>query len=208
MAEDPEDRPDPASRKKSRDDAKRETREALIAAGIAAFSEEGIDGPSLDAICARAGYTRGAFYVHFKDRDEFLAEVMTVVFQNLIEALIATGNAASDLDKTIDAFVGAVRAGMFPISGGVAFHQFGAACARSPLVRERYVQVLQESVRRVTSTVREGQSVGTVRTDVDPVQVGTLLIGIVVAVVSLLEVEYPVDIEPAAAALRALLKAP
>ena len=58
---------------KSRDLAKQETREALIQAGMDAFSEEGVDLPSLDAICARAGFTRGAFYVHFKDREDFFA---------------------------------------------------------------------------------------------------------------------------------------
>ena len=50
-----------------RDAAKKETRSALIRAALKLFHEEGFDGPSLDAICARAGYTRGAFYVHFKD---------------------------------------------------------------------------------------------------------------------------------------------
>lgn len=200
--------PPDAARRRSRDDAKRETREALIAAGIAAFSEEGIDAPSLDSICARAGYTRGAFYVHFKDRDEFLGEVMTAVIHNLIEVLIATGDAGRDLEKTIASFVSAVRAGMFPISGGVQMHQFAAACARSPMIRARFVAVLQESVRRLAEAVREGQGVGTVRTDVDATQIATLLIGIVVAVVSMLEVEYPVEVELAAETVKTLLKAP
>jgi AcrR family transcriptional regulator len=47
---------------KPRELAKQETREAVIRAGMAAFTEEGVDLPSLDAICARAGFTRGAFY--------------------------------------------------------------------------------------------------------------------------------------------------
>jgi TetR/AcrR family transcriptional repressor of nem operon len=200
--------PPEATRKRSRDDTKRETREALITAGIAAFSAEGIDAPSLDSICARAGYTRGAFYVHFKDRDEFLGEVMTTVFQNLIDLLIATGDAALDLEKTVQAFVSAVKAGMFPISGGMHMHQFAAACARSPMIRARYVEVLQETVRRVAAAVREGQTAGTVRADVDATQIATLLVGMVVAVVSLLEVDYPMEVDVHAAALMALLQRP
>jgi AcrR family transcriptional regulator len=206
MTQDSEGPTEAAARRKSRDLAKRETREALLVAGIAAFSEEGIDAPSLDSICARAGYTRGAFYVHFKDRDEFLGEVMTTVFQNLIDALVATGNAAQDLEMTIASFVSAVQAGTFPISGGVQMHQFAAACARSPAIRARYVEVLQESVRRVSDVVREGQGVGTVRADVDATQIGTLIIGLVVAVTSMLEVEYPMDIGVTAAVLQSLLK--
>ncbi|MBM4360960.1 MAG: TetR family transcriptional regulator, partial [Deltaproteobacteria bacterium] len=56
-------------RGKSRAEASQETRDALIEAGMAAFASEGLDAPSLDSICERAGYTRGAFYVHFKDRN-------------------------------------------------------------------------------------------------------------------------------------------
>ena len=52
--------------------AKQETREALLQAAMAEFAEKGLDLPSLDAICARAGFTRGAFYVHFRDREELV----------------------------------------------------------------------------------------------------------------------------------------
>ena len=39
----------------SRAEVKEQTREALIDAAAALFGREGLDGPSLDAICARAG---------------------------------------------------------------------------------------------------------------------------------------------------------
>jgi AcrR family transcriptional regulator len=177
---------------KSRDDAKRETREALIAAGIAAFAAEGIDAPSLDSICARAGYTRGAFYVHFKDRDEFLIAVMTAALESFLDAIIATGDAALDLEKTIATFVAAVESGTFPMTGGVHFHQFMAACTRSDRVRTRYVEVLAEAGRRVAIAVREGQGAGTVRTDVDPEAVGLMLVALVAGVQGVIEVGFPV----------------
>src|SRR4249919_2412241 len=99
MAEDEPDSQEKARLRgsKSRDDAKRETREALIAAGVAAFAEEGIDAPSLDSICARAGYTRGAFYVHFKDRDDFLIAVMERAIGGFLDALTPSGEAGRDL---------------------------------------------------------------------------------------------------------------
>ena len=56
---------------------KRETRAALLDAGLAEFAAHGLDTPSLDAICARAGFTRGAFYVHFKDREDFVVAIIT-----------------------------------------------------------------------------------------------------------------------------------
>lgn len=196
----------PSRSRKSRDDSKRETREALIAAGISAFAEEGLDAPSLDSICARGGYTRGAFYVHFKDRDDFLIAVMTSLLEGFLDAIIATGDAAFDLQKTIDTFVGAVEAKAFPIQGGLHFHQFMAACARSPRIRERFVDVLQRAVNRVAVAVKEGQGAGTVRPDISPEAVGLILVGIVLGVESLLVVNYQFDIAGAARNLSRVLK--
>lgn len=51
-----------------------ETRERLLAAALEVFSEEGFGRASVDRVCARAGFTRGAFYSNFDSLDElFLA---------------------------------------------------------------------------------------------------------------------------------------
>jgi AcrR family transcriptional regulator len=194
--------------RKSRDDAKRETREALIAAGISVFTEEGLDTPSLDSICARAGFTRGAFYVHFKDRDDFIIAVMSETLEGFMNAIIATGDAALDLQKTIDMFVGAVQADAFPIHHGIHFHQFMAVCARSPRIRDRYVEVLREGAARMTNAVREGQGAGTVRSDVSPESVGLLFLAITLGVQAAIEVDFPVKpaVEDAARDLSTMLK--
>jgi AcrR family transcriptional regulator len=210
MAQDPanaaERRPSPVRR--SRDEAKRETYEALITAGISSFAEQGLDAPSLDSICARAGYTRGAFYVHFKDRDDFLSAVMSRVLAGFIDAIVATGDAALDLQKTIDTFVGAVQARAFPINGVMQFHQLLAACVRSPVVRDRYVEVLREGARRVAIAVGEGQGAGTVRRDIRPESIAILLVAIVTGMQGLVDVQFPVQVEvgPAAEDLSRMLK--
>ena len=193
---------------KSREEAKQETREALIVAGIAAFSEEGLDAPSLDSICARAGYTRGAFYVHFKDRDEFLVAVMDSLFGALLDSIIATGDAAMDLERTIEAFVAVAGSGGLLLQGGVPFHQFLAACGRAPTVRQRFVGVLMEAVRRVTTAVEEGQRVGTVRGDVCAAHVAKLLTVIALGYQSIVEVGFPVDVLAVKDDLLRLLTAP
>ena len=195
--------------RRSRDDAKRETREALIAAGVSIFTEQGLDTPSLDSICARAGYTRGAFYVHFKDRDDFIKVVMLETLEGFMNAMIATGDAALDLQKTIDTFVAAVKAGAFPIKHGIHFHQFMAVCARSPNIRDQYVAVLREGARRMAVAVSEGQGAGTVRTDVDAESVALLFLAVVLGVQAAIEVDFPVEpiVAEAARDLSAMLKA-
>jgi hypothetical protein len=110
-----------------------------------------------------------------------------------MNAIIATGDAALDLQNTIDTFVAAVQAGAFPIRHGIHFHQFMAVCARSPRIRDRYVDVLREGAARMTNAVREGQGAGTVRPDVTPESVGLLFLAIVLGVQAAIEVDFPVE---------------
>lgn len=50
------------------------TRTRLMDAAAQMFAEEGIDASSVEAICERAGFTRGAFYSNFASKEElFLA---------------------------------------------------------------------------------------------------------------------------------------
>jgi AcrR family transcriptional regulator len=51
------------------------TREALLDAAATVFAKRGFQGASLDEIAETAGYTRGAIYKHFADKEELLHEV-------------------------------------------------------------------------------------------------------------------------------------
>ena len=188
-----------------REQKKEETREALVQAAIEMFAAQGLEAPSLDAICERAGFTRGAFYVHFQSRDDLVVAVMERVTSALLDALIATGDSAFDLVRTIRLFASAVEAGAYPASGSVASHQILQACARSPRIRERYVATLQEAARRVAIAVREGQQAGTLRGDVSAEEIANLLIALVLSVQTLSEVGYPFDVRRHSDAVLALL---
>lgn len=189
---------------KPRELAKQETREALLLAAISAFAEGGLDGPSLDSICARAGYTRGAFYVHFKDRDDLLAAAMQHVLQSFVDAMIVSGGA--NLGRTIETFVTAVDEQAFPLKGAVPLYQFLAACARTDRVRQLYVGVLEEAVRRLSDVVREGQRDGSVRRDVTAENLSLVLTALALGVQSLLELRYDFEVRPPAADLLRLLR--
>ncbi len=196
-------RPKPVSREQS----KQETREALIQAAMDAFAKEGLEAPSLDAICERAGYTRGAFYVHFRDRDDLVVAVMERVTGLLLDSLIATGDAALDLERTVRTFAEAVAAGAYPVPGSVRSYQILQACARSETIRERYVATLNEAVRRVTHVVELGQRAGSVRACLDPAQVANLLVALVLSVQTLREVAYPFDVRLACETLLDMVRA-
>lgn len=221
--------PKPASRSRSnspgrrapeprlRQEVKQQTREALIDAGIALFREQGLDAPSLDAICERAGYTRGAFYVHFQDRDEFLVAVMDRIGEPFLDAVLgpasgdrpgaAATEARADLPTIMLRFVAAASSGAYPLigEGGVRPHHLIDACLRSPVIRARYLELLGQSAQRLASGVQAGQAAGTVRKDVDAEQLAALLLAAVIGAQTMLELRAPLDLPGAASTLLRVL---
>ena len=51
------------------------TRQKLLDAAAQVFAEVGLDAASVEAICERAGFTRGAFYSNFETKDELFLEL-------------------------------------------------------------------------------------------------------------------------------------
>ncbi len=61
--------------RRSQQERTRATTGALVAAARELFIEDGFSATSLDAICARAKVTRGAFYHHFSNKEQIFREV-------------------------------------------------------------------------------------------------------------------------------------
>lgn len=195
-----------------RERSKEATREALIGAASQAFAEEGLDAPSLDAICERAGLTRGAFYVHFKDREELIVAVMERTRRGLMDAMILTeGDSGADpraLERTMRFFADAVSSGAYPPRGAVRLHSFLEACARSTKIRDLQERLLRESVQRLAEGARAGQHAGAVRDDVDADALSTLLVALVIGVEVMTELKIPFDAHQGAEVMLKLLGAP
>jgi AcrR family transcriptional regulator len=191
-----------------REETKQETRDALIGAAARLFHERGLDAPSLDDICAAAGYTRGAFYVHFKDREELVTAVATQMNERRIERLIAESGEALGLEQTVKMFAEAVATGAYPGVGAVKLHQFFAAIDRSEKVRENHVRIVRKASERLADAAREGQRAGRIRDDIPAEVIGELLSVLVAGVEVRLEIGAPVDVARGARALLKMLRVP
>jgi TetR/AcrR family transcriptional repressor of nem operon len=202
-------RPEPT---RSRADAMQKTREALVIAGMELFAEQGLDAPSLDAICERAGYTRGAFYVHFADRDDLLVAVMDRVGAAYLDAVLpqalAGGEAPISFEEVVQRFLVSVQSGIYPLlgkPGGVRPHQLVDACVRNPVIRARYVALVASSIDRLAAAVADGQLRKRVRKDIDAARVATLLLALIIGGQTMLELGLPLDLVDAARQLMLLL---
>lgn len=193
-----------------REKAKDRSRRALIDAGLRLFREQGIDSPSLDAICAEAGYTRGAFYVHFADREAFLVAVMKDIGEPIVATLTGDGKGTESLSSFASRFLQAFADGSYPLSpaGGIRPHQLLAACARSPVLRDHYVALVTDAIDRLTRAIVADQARGTIRADVDAAALASGLLVLVVGGQSLAELGAPIDLGQSTVSLLGLLAPP
>lgn len=84
------------------------TRARLLDAAAQVFAEVGLDGASVEAVCDRAGFTRGAFYSNFESKDElFLMLAGSVAAQRVsaVRARVAEMTAAGSLAEGCDPVV-------------------------------------------------------------------------------------------------------
>src|SRR6478752_5244530 len=63
------------------------TRQKLLDAAAQVFAEVGLDAASVEAICERAGFTRGAFYSNFETKDELFLELVGNVARERVAAV-------------------------------------------------------------------------------------------------------------------------
>lgn len=194
---------------KTRDEVKEETRKALLRAGREAFAEEGLDLPSLDGICARAGYTRGAFYVHFKDREDFEVAVMEEALGEFLNGVLGAGDGGGNLVDTVHRFSEAIMAGSVPMLqvGALQFHMLLAATHRSPRLKERFVSMLTDATQRMTRAMKRAQARGEGRKGVPAEQVATMLTAVALGLVCMVETGIPFQAPQLRRTVLALLQA-
>ena len=175
-----------------REEQKERSRQALIAAGVELFATEGLDGPSLDAICERAGYTRGAFYGHFADRDDFLVAVMEHVGRPLLDKLLYSDKGA-DLEDTMRLFISMFVDGSYPLgpAGAIRPHQFLLACSRSKKVGDLYISLVREAVDRLEVIIKRSPQI---RQDVEANEMAWTMLSVIVGVQTLLDLGAPMNI--------------
>ena len=193
---------------RSRRDSKQETREALIQAGMSLFSEEGVDLPSLDAICARAGFTRGAFYVHFRNRDDFLAAVMDRALVAFVDSMLAASEGGNDISDTIGRFVTAASQGKVPLVSHqrLMLHLMTRGVQRTENVRARFKALIEHALARLAFAAENSQRAGAVKSEVEPQLIATWLVAAALGLSTLIDFGIDVDLRRLQHSARQLLR--
>ncbi|MEV0826789.1 TetR/AcrR family transcriptional regulator [Nonomuraea rubra] len=170
----PEGLPDPAGQPVRRD--ARRNRDKLIAAAQAAFTAA--DGPvTLEAIARQAGVGIGTLYRHFPTRED----LVDAVYAAELDAVTASVPALLEqhpADVALRAWMGRYATFVATKRGMTDTLRAGFASGRiAPPSRERVTTTIATFLER-------GAATGTLRAEVDPDDVTTLLIGVFLAIAS------------------------
>src|SRR5271169_154245 len=162
------------------------TRERLLQAASREIYRSGFQSAGLDTILAVAGVTKGALYYHFDKEALGYAVVDEVIAPDVRGKWVRPLQSGKD---PINALIGAVHGiAVRPadVRGGCQLNNL--AQEMSPLeagFRKRLAIIFGAWREAVASTLREGQTHGSVRRDVEPADAAGLLIAMVEGYASL-----------------------
>jgi len=77
------------------------SRQRLMQAALALFSEKGIEGTSINDITERADLGKGTFYRHFKTKEEIAVALVEEAVDRLLERIEAVVQAPSTLEEMV-----------------------------------------------------------------------------------------------------------
>jgi AcrR family transcriptional regulator len=90
-----------------------ETRRRLLAAALETFAERGFYGSTVEDICERAGFTRGAFYSNFGSKEELFFALYAERTVRLIATIESAIQAGEEATRSVDADGDAVPDGVY-----------------------------------------------------------------------------------------------
>lgn len=121
------------------------TRNRLLDAARDVFAERGVQGGTVEEICERAHFTRGAFYSNFEDKDQLIIALLDREAERVVARLtesigIGPGTDLAAVGRAIETFLDSdpVDRRYFLIESELALHAIRAPeLARNMLVLRR-----------------------------------------------------------------------
>ncbi|HLH13702.1 MAG TPA: helix-turn-helix domain-containing protein [Solirubrobacteraceae bacterium] len=134
-----------------------DARAELLAAAAEVFAERGYRAAGVDEIAARAGYSKGALYWHFRSKDELFFALMDASVDapaREMVALLQTAPAERDMaPEASRRFVELVARQRELL---LLDHEYWALAAREPALRERYA-ARRERLREALAAALEAR---------------------------------------------------
>ncbi|MCH8051469.1 MAG: helix-turn-helix transcriptional regulator [Chloroflexi bacterium] len=154
----------PTKRRRSRE----QTRRRLLDAALKIFAHNGFERATVDEIVREAGFSKGAFYVHFESKEDLFWEMLRQRIEarkeTLRHALDPSIGIAENQRRILEAFFD--TRGSEPL-GTAVYYEFMAHAMRNEMVRARLAEFYAGWHDFVVDALKLGRELGIVRDDVD-----------------------------------------
>jgi AcrR family transcriptional regulator len=135
---------------------RQQTRDHLLAAAGQVFAERGFHGASLDEVAAVAGFSKGAVYSNFKNKEDLFLALFKSNYDREMEALRATLEASEvPAEARLSDFVALIRdeIGQVGDSFGLLYEEFWLYAVRNPAAREQLIRLEDENIRGIAEVI-------------------------------------------------------
>jgi AcrR family transcriptional regulator len=135
---------------------RQQTREYLLQAAAQVFAERGFHGASLDQVAAAAGFTKGAVYSNFKNKEDLFLALLEANQEREMEDLRDILQ-SSDIppDARLPDFVGLIRAQTKELGDNwdILYQEFVLYAMRNPAAREKLSELEAVTVEKVAGLI-------------------------------------------------------
>ena len=128
---------------------RQQTREYLLQAAAQVFAERGFHAATLDEVAAAAGFTKGAVYSNFKNKDDLFLALLEDAYAREMTALKATIE-GSDVppEARIGDFVSLIGGELDRVPNmGALYLEFHLYALRNPAARVRMNELEEDDIR-------------------------------------------------------------
>ena len=142
---------------------RQQTREHLLAAAAEVFAERGFHGASLDEVAAVAGFTKGAVYSNFKNKEDLFLALFKANYDREMDAIrTALRNSEVPPEARISDFVALIRdQTQVGRNFSLLYQEFALYAARNPEVREELTRIDDEGAHALAEILQsERERVG------------------------------------------------
>jgi AcrR family transcriptional regulator len=158
-----------------------QTREYLLRAAAEVFAERGFHGASLDQVAAVAGFTKGAVYSNFKNKDDLFLALLESIQQREMDALHATLEASDILPEArLPDFVGLIRAQTTELGAdwNKLYQEFVLYAMRNPGARKKLAAFDKASIERVARLIEAERTRHGITTPIHTEHVASIIVAL------------------------------
>jgi TetR/AcrR family transcriptional repressor of nem operon len=156
-----------------------QTRQHIIQQAATLFNQRGYSGSSISDVMQCTGLQKGGIYRHFQSKEQLALAAFDYAQQQSTSRLVEAMAAETDAVQKLLAFINAFHALTLhpPVPGGCPIlNTIVDSDDGDPALRDRVVAVVSGWEQLIARIVVDGVAQGSIRRDIDPQAVATLII--------------------------------